>query len=70
MEERKIYARPGGYAYHSKFVCPMLTNGQFEFHGYKEITKEEAKRRKLIACTCNEFNLEGKPLFKRIGGRR
>jgi hypothetical protein len=49
---RKAYARPRGGHYHLRKDCQMLTGGQFEKLGYKEITITEARSRKLIPCTC------------------
>lgn len=48
----KVYARPRGEHYHMKRDCPMLTGGQFEKMGYKEITPEDIVKRKLRPCAC------------------
>lgn len=49
-EADAIYARPTGERYHLKRECRMLN--EFEKFGYKEITPEEVKRRKLFPCPC------------------
>lgn len=52
MTEATIYARPDGSHYHTDRSCPMLAGGDFETLRYKEITKEEAKKRRLKPCAC------------------
>ena len=54
--EPKIYARPDGGHYHRRKDCVMLRGGQFEEIGYKEVTVEEVKKRKLRPCACVNSN--------------
>lgn len=51
VEPNKFYARPGGRHYHIR-GCYMLAGGDFERLKYKEITYEEAYKRKLRKCSC------------------
>lgn len=48
----KYYAREHGWHYHTDLNCMMIAGQEFKIHGYKEITIEEVKRRKLRACAC------------------
>ena len=48
----KYYAREHGWHYHTDLNCMMIAGQEFKIHGYKEITLEEVKRRKLSPCAC------------------
>lgn len=47
-----FYARPGGGHIHAGKECPMLKDGDFERLGYREVSLDEARVRKLRCCSC------------------
>lgn len=59
MNKLIIYARPGGGHIHFNKYCPMLEGSQFDHYKYKEISIDEAIRRKLFVCVC-VYNTFGK----------
>ncbi len=48
----KVYARLGSSHYHTTKMCVMLLGKEFDKMGYKEITWNEVRTRKLRSCVC------------------
>jgi hypothetical protein len=59
-----FYARSGDRHIHSNKECPVLVGGQSEHCGYKEISLDEAIKRKFDVCPCvfSDLGISGRRL--------
>lgn len=53
-----LYARLGGSHAHTDLNCPMLRGDEFRLLRYKEISVDEAQKRRLTPCACMERMVE------------